>query len=78
MFPPIVTPYLLGVVTAPLVVRIAKPIVRGTVKASVGLAMEAKKAAAEAGQEYRGLAAEASADMATKSRMAAKTATKNG
>ncbi|MGH3854830.1 MAG: DUF5132 domain-containing protein [Pseudonocardiaceae bacterium] len=60
MFPPAVTPYLLGVVTAPLMVKIFKPIVRGTVKASVGLAIEVKRAAAEAGQEYRTLAAEAS------------------
>lgn len=78
MFPPIVAPFLLGVVTAPLAVKIFKPIVRGTVKASVGLAMEAKRAAAEASLEYRELAAEASADLATKSSMAAQSATKGG
>jgi uncharacterized protein DUF5132 len=69
---PVVTPYLLGVVTAPLVVRVFKPIVRGTVRASVGLAMEAKKAAAEAGQEYRAIAAEESGELAAQSHMAAK------
>jgi Protein of unknown function (DUF5132) len=78
MFPPVVTPYLLGVVTAPLVVKIFKPVVRGTVKASVGLAMEARRAAAEAGQEYRAIAAEESADLAAKSRMSARAAAKNG
>jgi hypothetical protein len=75
MFPPVVTPFLIGVVTAPLVVRVFKPIVRGTVKASVGLAMEAKRAAAEVGQEYRAIAAEESTDLAAQSRMTAKAAT---
>ena len=73
-----VVTYLLGVVTAPLVVKICKPLVRGTVKASVGLAMEAKKAAAEAGREYRGLAAEASADLAARGGTAAGAAAKGG
>ncbi len=58
MFPSVVTPYVAGVVTAPLVVRILKPIVRGTVKATVGIVLEAKKAAAEAGAEVHGIAAE--------------------
>ena len=58
---PGVAPYLIGVVTAPLVARIVKPIVRGTVKTTVGLAMEAKKAAAEAGAGFQGIAAEVSA-----------------
>jgi Protein of unknown function (DUF5132) len=61
MYPPVVAPYLVGVVTAPLVVRIITPIVRGTVKATVGIALEAKKAAAEAGAELQGIAAEAGA-----------------
>lgn len=74
MFPPIVTPYLVGVVTAPLVVKILKPIVRGTVKASIGLATEAKKAAAEAALEYHYLAAEANADLVSKSGAAARSA----
>jgi hypothetical protein len=72
---PLLTPYVLGVATAPLVVRVFKPIVRGTVRASVGLTMEAKRAAAEARQEYRELAAEASADLASQSRMAAQAGT---
>lgn len=58
VFSPIVTPYVVGVVTAPLVVRILTPIVRGTVKATVGIYLEGKRAAAEAGAEVRGIAAE--------------------
>ncbi|MGH3874957.1 MAG: DUF5132 domain-containing protein [Pseudonocardiaceae bacterium] len=61
MFPPVVAPYVIGVVTAPLVVRIIRPIVRGTVKASVGIVLEAKRAAAEAGAEFQGIAAEVNA-----------------
>lgn len=57
-------PYLIGVVTAPLVGKIVKPILRGTIKASVGLALEAKRAAAEAGAEFHALAIEVSADNA--------------
>ncbi|HEX4102088.1 MAG TPA: DUF5132 domain-containing protein, partial [Pseudonocardiaceae bacterium] len=68
---PVVAPYLIGVVTAPLVVKIIKPIVRGTVKASVGLALEVKKAAAEAGEEFQDIAAEVSSDKAAEAVMSA-------
>lgn len=61
---PVMAPYLIGLVTAPLVAKIVKPILRGTVKASVGLALEVKKAAAEAGEEFHGLKAEVAADKA--------------
>jgi Protein of unknown function (DUF5132) len=61
MYPPIVAPYVVGVVTAPLVVRLLKPIVRGTVKATVGIVLEGKRAAAEANAEVRSIAAEAGA-----------------
>ena len=64
-------PYLICVVTAPLVVKIFKPVLRGTVKASVGLALEVKKAAAEAGQEFHTLATEVSADKAAEAAMSA-------
>jgi uncharacterized protein DUF5132 len=64
-------PYLIGVVTAPLVAKIVKPVLRGTVKASVALALEAKKAAAEAGQEFHTLATEVSADKAADATMSA-------
>lgn len=62
MLPAVLTPYLFGVVTAPLAVRIIKPIVRGTVKATVGIALEAKRAAAEAGEELQDIAAEVNAN----------------
>ncbi len=75
---PILAPYLIGVVTAPLVVKIIKPLVRGTVKASVGLALEVKKAAAEAGEEFQDIAAEVSSDKATESIMSADVAAKAG
>ncbi|MFZ2117768.1 MAG: DUF5132 domain-containing protein [Pseudonocardiaceae bacterium] len=68
---PVVAPYLIGVVTAPLVVKIIKPMVRGTVKASVGLALEVKKAAAEAGEEFQDIAAEVSSDKAAEAVMSA-------
>lgn len=41
-------PYVVGVLTAPLVGKVLKPVVRGTVKAAVGVALQVKKAAAEA------------------------------
>jgi hypothetical protein len=74
----VVAPYLIGVVTAPLVVKIIKPLVRGTVKASVGLALEVKKAAAEAGEEFQGIAAEVTSDKAAETVMSADVAAKAG
>lgn len=55
----IVVPYLVGVVTAPLVAAVVKPIVRGTVRATMDIKMQAKKVAAEAREDYAVLAAEA-------------------
>ncbi len=52
--------------------------VRGTVKASVGLALEVKKAAAEAGEEFQDIAAEVSSDKATEAVMSADVAAKSG
>lgn len=75
---PVMAPYLIGVVTAPLVAKIVKPLVRGAVKASVGLALEVKKAAAEAGEEIQGLAAEVSSDKATEAAMGIDVAAKAG
>ncbi|MGH3673176.1 MAG: DUF5132 domain-containing protein [Pseudonocardiaceae bacterium] len=45
--------------TAPLVVAVAKPIVRGTVRATVEIGLQAKKVAAEAREDYTALATEA-------------------
>lgn len=55
----ILAPYMVGVVTAPLVARVLKPLLRGVVKASVGITLEAKKAAAEVREEFQDIAAEA-------------------
>lgn len=74
----VVAPYLIGVVTAPLVVKVGKALVRGTIKASVGLVSEVKKAAAEASVELHDLAAEVSADKAAKSALVADTAASMG
>jgi len=51
-------PYLIGVVTAPLVARVLKPALRGVVKTSVGVALEVSRAAAEASEEIQDIAAE--------------------
>jgi len=72
MFLRAVTPYLIGVVTAPLLTKILEPILRSAVKASVGLALEMRKAAAEAAEEFQDIAAEANADLARKNATAAK------
>ena len=74
----VLAPYLIGVVTAPLVAKVVKPVVRGVVKASVGLAIEVKKAAAEAGEEIQGLAAEVSSDKASQAAIGADVANKAG
>lgn len=52
-------PYLLGVVTAPLLAKVVKPTLRAAVKASVGVAMEVKKAAGQVVEEFQDIAAEA-------------------
>ncbi|MER7053894.1 MULTISPECIES: DUF5132 domain-containing protein [unclassified Streptomyces] len=60
---PVVPPFLIGLVTASLVKRVGKPLVRGIVKASVGLGLEVQKAVHEAGEGIQDIAAEASAEM---------------
>jgi len=75
MYPAVVTPFvkpfLVGIVAAPVGWAVLKPLFRGVVKATVVVAMEAKKLAAEAGEEFQDVAAEVSADMAAKGRTAA-------
>ncbi len=55
-----------SLVTAPLIAGIIKPLVRGTVKTIVTLGLQTQKLAAEAREELQDIAAEASADMATR------------
>jgi len=64
MIPPFVVPYLIGLVTAPLVVKVIKPLARSTAKATIEVGLQAKKLAAEAAEDLQDLAAEASAEMA--------------
>jgi hypothetical protein len=52
----VLVPYLLGVVTAPLVKNVLKPMVRGAVKATAGAALEVKRTVAEAREEVHDIA----------------------
>ncbi|MFJ9852281.1 DUF5132 domain-containing protein [Streptomyces sp. NPDC101150] len=61
--PPVVPPFLIGLIAAPLAKRFLKPLMRGVVKTSVGLALEVKKATHEAGENIHDLAAEVAAEM---------------
>ncbi|MGW4566816.1 DUF5132 domain-containing protein [Streptomyces sp. NPDC004561] len=61
--PPVVPPFLIGLITATLVKRLGKPLMRGLVKTSVGLGIEVKKAVHEASEGIQDLAAEATAEM---------------
>jgi hypothetical protein len=59
---PVLLPYLIGIVTAPLAAKIIKPIFRGVVKTTMGVALEVKRVAAEAGEELQDIAAEVSVE----------------
>ncbi|MFD5473711.1 DUF5132 domain-containing protein [Streptomyces sp. NPDC127105] len=61
--PPVVPPFLIGLIVVPLARRVFKPLVRGVVTTSVGLVMEVKKAAHEAGENIHDLAVDVAADM---------------
>ncbi|GHA70269.1 hypothetical protein GCM10010372_81880 [Streptomyces tauricus] len=61
-----VVPVLIGVALAPMVKRLARPVLRGAVKTSVGIAYEVKQAASEVGEEITDLSAEIVAEMAAK------------
>ena len=60
----VVAPFLIGVVTAPLVARVFRPLFRGVIKTTVGVALEAKRAAAEVREEFQDIAAEATVERA--------------
>ncbi|MFF3257718.1 DUF5132 domain-containing protein [Streptomyces sp. NPDC002932] len=62
--PPVVPPFLIGLVAASLVKRVGKPLVRGIVKTSVGLGLEVQRAVHEAGAEMHGLVIEAAGGLA--------------
>lgn len=69
MFSLAVDSYLVDFVTAPLAAKIIEPILRGAVKASVGLTLEERKPTAEAAEEFQDIAA----DLTRKNATAAKT-----
>lgn len=56
--------YLVGTATAPLMGMMVKPLVRGTVKTTIGIGLQVKKLAAEMTEKLQDLAAEASVDFA--------------
>ncbi|MER5846134.1 DUF5132 domain-containing protein [Streptomyces sp. NPDC002012] len=60
--PPVVHPFLIGLIAAPLIKRVVKPLVRGIIKTSVGLTFEVRRAAIEAGEEIQDLTAEVAAE----------------
>ncbi len=61
--PPVVPPFLIGLIAAPLAKRIVTPLMKGLVKTSVGLVMEVKRAAHEASEGLHDLAAEVTAEV---------------
>ncbi len=61
--PPVLPPFLLGLIMAPIVKRMAMPLARGIIQTSVNLAVEVKRAAQEAGEDLQDLAAEATSEM---------------
>jgi hypothetical protein len=62
---PPVTPFLLGLAVGPLIVKTAKPILRGAVKAVVVLGFEARKLAVQVGEEVQDIASETAAESIT-------------
>ena len=78
MLPRSVIPYLIGVVSAPLVTRIVQPIARSAVKTTIELGMQARKLAAEAAEDLQDLIAETNAEMAAAERGKKSEASVNG
>ncbi|MFI1047686.1 DUF5132 domain-containing protein [Streptomyces griseoruber] len=61
--PPVVPPFLIGLIAAPLAKRVVKPLMRGLVKTSVGLVLEVGRVAHEAREGVQDLAAEVTAEV---------------
>lgn len=61
-----VVPYVVGVLTAPLVGKVLRSVVGATVKATVGVALQAKKVATEAVEDLQDISAEVNASLANK------------
>jgi hypothetical protein len=54
--------YFVGIATAPLMGTMVKPLVRSTIKTTIGIGLQVKKLATEVAEELQDIAAEASAD----------------
>lgn len=61
--PPVIPPFLIGLIAAPIAKRIVTPLLKGVVKTSVGLVLEVKRAAHEASEGLHDLAAEVTAEV---------------
>ena len=61
--PSVIPPFIVGLIAAPLLKKVARPVLRGAVKGSISLVAEVKRAAHEAGEGLQDLAAEATADL---------------
>ena len=55
--------YLAGVLTAPIVGAVAKPLVRGTVKGGILVARQVRRMAQEVRADFEDIAAEATSDL---------------
>ncbi|MGV9340181.1 DUF5132 domain-containing protein [Streptomyces sp. NPDC003688] len=61
--PPVVPPFLIGLITASVAKKFGKPVLRGLVRTSVGLGMSVKRVVHEAGEGIHDIAAEATAEV---------------
>ncbi|MEU9401174.1 DUF5132 domain-containing protein [Streptomyces sp. SID4985] len=61
--PPVVPPFLIGLITASVAKKFGKPVLRGLVRTSVGLGMSVKRVVHEAGEGLHDIAAEATAEV---------------
>ncbi|WP_037908351.1 DUF5132 domain-containing protein [Actinacidiphila yeochonensis] len=61
--PPVVPPFLIGLIVGPLAKRLVRPLAKGLLKTSVGLALEVKRVAHEANEGLHDLAAEVTAEV---------------
>lgn len=64
MVPRFVIPYLIGLVSAPLVAKVVQPIARSAVKSTIELGLQARKLAADAVEDLQDIVAETTAEMA--------------
>ncbi|MGW6054437.1 DUF5132 domain-containing protein [Streptomyces sp. NPDC055189] len=60
---PVLLPFLAGMVMTSAAKHVAKPILHGTVKTSMKIVADAKRAAHRANEEFHDIAAEAAAEM---------------